>query len=140
MNLKKLNLKGLLLGAYILGVIAFSIASRAEMTNFPRPIKMHPAAQLVQLSGVVQVDSSGYVYLIGANQAVTRLELMAQPSVEIMSLNSFHGQVVTILGATLTRNVQPVIAEIGSTENSGEIRRELAVPTVFVLRISGSSN
>lgn len=137
LQISKVTLRNLLLGAYILCVIGFSVASRAEVGTFPMPVKLPPGAQVVELVGEVVVDESGAAHLVQHNRFQVRLEVPANLNVD---LTTFEGQVVYVVGAYVTRNIQPVIAEAGHVVTDGDARREMATPTVFVLKISGSEN
>lgn len=137
LQISKSLLKSLLLGAYIVGVLAFSVASRAEVGSFPVPVRLHPHAQLIQLQGhVVVEEQTGRFYLVTESKAF-HLDVPATSDVQ---LESYTGQVVQIVGAVMKRQIQPVIAGIGSAVTDGETRGEVAPPTVFVLRISGTAD
>lgn len=137
LQISKSTLRNLLLGAYILCVIGFSVASRAEVGTFPLPIKLPPGVQVVELVGEVVVDTSGAPHLVQQNRFDVRLEVPANLNLD---LTAYHGQVVYVVGAYVTRSILPVIAGAGHVVTDGDARREMATPTVFVLKISGSSN
>lgn len=138
LQISKPTMKSILLGAYILGVLAFSAASRASVNNYPLPIKLPPHVQIFQLAGTISLDANtGRAYLTNNGVVVAALEVPANVN---LSLVPFHGQSVRLIGAYGNYRVQPVTAAIGSEVTDDQTQREVAPPTVFVLKIFGSSN
>jgi hypothetical protein len=126
-------IRKLLFGSYIAIVLGFSINSRAtELRFFPMP----PAKQIeiVRLSGLLLSADNGLSGVLVVNDKVTA-ELVVAANTDL-DLGQYHGQQVQVIATHSRTRIQPVIQSMNTliVRDSGD----LAVPTVFVLKIKSS--
>lgn len=126
-------IRKVLFGTYIAMVLGFSATSRgAELRFFPMPSA--PQVEVVQLAGLLVSAEDGLSGVLVVNDQVIA-ELVVPAHIE-MNLVDYHGQEVQIVATHSQTRIQPVVQGVSTmvAQDSGDV----AVPTVFVLRIKAS--